>query len=451
MSPNLEGVDIFGMSNPLAIAENVTQENSNYGFLGNIEANYNVWKSLKLSTLFGLRFNKERERIFLPGIGIAYDTLSTAIVTNKSQHRVERIFSLSNETRANYVHKFSHDNMLDMTLGFRYQNNKAEDDWGKGYNSVSDNFTSINYGLNTLRQVGGSLGTWNWLAYYANVNYSYKNKYFVSATTSFDASSRYGESISQYQVYPFLSAAWVLSSESFMKGVKAIEFLKLRAGYSLTGNDDIGNYTARYYYVPQNILGNYGLIRGNIVNTNLKPERNAKLYLGLDAALWNERLSFSLDAYRTKISDMITNSPVSPISGFSTYISNGGEMKNTGIDFSVNARLINTTSWKWDVGANVSFYKNEIISLQGGESYKTSIADAIIITQEGSPLGLFYGYKTDGVYSTEAEANVAGLYHMSGANKLKFGAGDIRFVNSNDDDLIDENDMTVIGDPNPDI
>lgn len=449
MSPNLEGVDMLGISNPMVISNKMTQENSNYGFLGNVNINYNIWKELTLSTLVGLRYNKERERIFMPSTGVSYNELPISVVTNQQQHRVERMFSLFSETRANYLLKFGHNNQLSTTLGMRYQNSKAEDDWGKGYNSASDNFTSIQYGLNTLRQTGGSIGEWNWFSFYANANYSLKNRYFLTATASFDASSRYGSAVSKFQAFPSITAGWLLSSEPFMAGIDYVDMLKLRVGYSMTGNDDIGNFTARRYYVAQNMMGNYGLVRGNIVNNHLKPERVGRMNLGLDIALFNERLSLSADFYKSKVTDMITYSSVSPVSGFSTYVSNGGEMENKGIDLTLNARLINS-SVKWDVGATASFYKNKVTKLDG-DFYKTDIADATILTQVGKPLGMFYGYKTAGVYSTSAQANADGLSMKSGMNILPFQAGDVRFVNQNSDKYIDESDMVIIGNPNPDV
>ncbi|MCD8260277.1 MAG: TonB-dependent receptor [Bacteroides sp.] len=159
-SPNLERVDLFGFSNPAVITRNAMQENSNYGFLGSMELAYNVWCNLTVSSAVGLRFYKERERVFLPG-GIAHDILPTALVDNAMQHHVERTLSISNETRANYLFKFAHDHSLNTIVGFRYQHNKVEDDWGKSYNSPSDDFTSLGNGLNSLALVNGSLGTWN--------------------------------------------------------------------------------------------------------------------------------------------------------------------------------------------------------------------------------------------------------------------------------------------------
>lgn len=451
MSPLLEGVDMFGIANPQVVLDDVMHENSNYGFMGNVSAKYNVWKGLTLSTHIGLRFNKEREQIFHPSSGIPYGELSTALITNELQHRVERIFTLSNETRANYLFKFGTNHSLDATLGMRYLNTKGEDDWGKGYNSASDDFTSINYGLNELRQVGGSIGEWNWLAFYGNLAYSWKNRYFLTGTLSVDASSRYGDDVGRFQAFPALSGAWLISSESFMSSVDKVDLLKLRVGYSTAGNDGIGNFTARRYYTPQNLLGNYGLVRGNLVNTALKPERIGKLNLGVDASFFNERLSLSADFYRTTVKDMIAYSSITPISGFSTYVDNNGEMQNTGFDFSLSGRVLNQKDLKWDAGLTVSHYKNKMTKLSG-DRYLTDIADGAILTEVGRPLGVFYGYKTAGVYSTSEAAAADGLYHRSGLQDLAFGAGDVRFVNLNDGDkYINEDDRTVIGDPNPDI
>ena len=450
LSPNYEEVDLFGMSNPTAIVDNMLQENISYGFFANIHLKYKIWKELTLSTRFGLRLNKEKERIFRPEEGIPYEDVATSEVTNQMQYRTERIFSLFDETRANYLFKLGVEHQLDATLGMRYFNNRSEDDWGKSYNSTSDRFRSLQYGLNDLRQMGGSIGTWNWLSFYGNVAYSLKNRYFVNATLSADASSRYGEDIGQFQIFPALSAAWVVSSENFMRQLSWVDLLKIRAGYSMSGNDDIGNYAARRYYSSQNLLGNYGLVRGNLVNKNLKPERMARLNAGMDVAVLNERLSLSVDVYRSTIKDMIAYSPITSYSGFSTYIDNSGEMRNTGVDVAINARVLNLPSLKWDLGATVSHYKNKITELKGN-SYLTDIADGTILTEVGRPMGVFYGYKTNGIYATTEDAKADGLQVRSGLADVPFGAGDVRFVNMNGDKYINEEDMTVIGDPNPDI
>lgn len=450
-SPRFEDVDFFGNANPSVVANLSNTENSFYRFLGNIDLNINITEQLKLTSNFGIDYNKERERIFYPMGGIPYESIPLAAVNNQQQHRVERLFSIFNETRLHYEKAFAHDRRLDASLGLRYMTSRAEDDYGLGYNSSSNYFISIGSGSNKLFHTGGTLGNWNWLAAYANVDYNHKNRYFVNALLSYDASSRYGSDIAAFQAFPSIGAAWLISSEEFMKHTEWIDLLKLRANFSMTGNDGVGNYTARRYYVTQNFLGNYGLVRGNLVNNELKPERNNKLGFGLDLALLNEKISISVDLYQNQIKDMLIYADAPAYSGFRCYMENGGEMQNRGLDISLNTRLLQTTSLRWDLGLVLSHYQNEILSLSTGD-FNTDIASGLVRTEVGKPLGIFYGYKTAGIYQTADQAASEQLYKMVGTAKLPYTAGDVRFVNvSNEDDLINENDMLQIGDPNPDL
>lgn len=448
-SPNYEDVDFFGNANPAVVTDNVIAENSFYRFIGNMDFYAELAKNLSFTTNFGIDFNKEREKIFYPKGGVPYDDITLSAVTNMQQHRVERLFTLFDESRLTYLQSFAHDHKLSGTVGFRYMTCKAENDYGKGFNSSSNYYVSIAHGSNKLYQTGGALGNWNWLAFYGNVNYNLRNKYFVDATVSFDASSRYGSGIADYQTYPSLTAAWLLSSEKWFK-VDFVDMFKIRAGYTQSGNDGIGNYSAKRYYVAQNFLGNFGLVRGNLVNEDLKPERSNKFNVGLDMAFFNEALTVNADFYTNKITDLLVYSDAESWTGFSKYIDNGGEMKNTGMDFAVNGRLINTKEWKWDLGFTISHYKNEVKKLKTG-SFNTEIADGIVRTQVGSPLGVFFGYKTNGVYASTVQAQEEGLSTMIGTQKTAFSGGDVRFVDSYNDGIIDEKDMQVIGDPNPDI
>ena len=449
-SPRYEEVDFFGNANPAVVTGLTDTENSFYRFLGSIDLNIKLSDKFKLVSNFGIDYNKERERIFYPTGGIPYESIPLAAVNNQQQHRVERLFSIFSETRLQYGHAFAYNQRLNAALGLRYLNSRAEDDYGKGYNSSSNYFVSIGSGSNKLYQTGGAVGSWNWLALYGNVDYNHRDKYFVNVLLSYDASSRYGPDIASFQAFPSVGAAWLISSEEFMKNSQWIDMLKLRANYSMTGNDGIGNYTARRYYVTQNFLGNYGLVRGNLVNQELRPERNNKLSAGLDLALLNERLNFSVDLYNSSITDMLIHAEAPAYTGFRYYIENGGAMQNRGIDLSVNTRLIETAALSWDLGLAASHYRNKILSLTTGD-FDTPIAGGLVRTEVGKPLGIFYGYKTEGIYQTAAQAAENQLYKMTGTVKVPFAAGDVRFVNTNQDDLIDQEDFHQIGDPNPDI
>ncbi|GAB6011498.1 SusC/RagA family TonB-linked outer membrane protein [Viscerimonas tarda] len=451
ISPVIEGVDIFGRSNPSSLVNMSDRQNNQYRFIGNFGGEYVFNEQLKANALLGVNFNKERERIFYPVTGVAFDTLALGAVRNKLQHRVDRLFSLYGEGSVSYDASFNYIHNLSVRGGARYQNNQAEDDWGKGYNSSSNNFKSVNYGDPLLRQIGGQVSNWNWMSIFATVDYSLKSKYFLNLTASADASSRYGKDVSTFLLYPSVSGAWLLTGEEFLRGSDLFDVLKLRVGYGITGNDDIGNYAGKQYYLPQNILGTYGLTRGNLAYFDLKPEKSSRFNVGLDASFLNERVNLSVDWYNNKVSDMITQSSAPRISGFDYYITNDGTMENTGVDFSLNTRILDGPL-KWNLGLTVSKYTNEVTGLKDNE-YITSVCGAQILTKKGNPLGVFYGYKTNGVYATQGEAATDGLGIMQGLVRAPFAAGDVRFVNQNPgvDNLINEDDRVVIGDPNPDV
>ncbi|SDL42353.1 TonB-linked outer membrane protein, SusC/RagA family [Pedobacter sp. ok626] len=459
LSPNLSDTDIFGLSNPVAAAESVEAVNRNYRFVGSVGFDYTLNKSFKISTIIGVTYDKVRENYFTPELGITPVLLPTAVGYNKVAAGVQRLFAVNTDTRLAYQKNLNHFSKLSANLGFRYQSSSAELDNGTTYNTASDDFVTLGSGQSTLRIVGGALGKWNWLNTYFNVNYEAYSKYFLSFNVAADASSRFGKEIPdvltlngvKLAVLPSVAGSWLVSSENFMANNAFVESLKLRASYGLTGNDEIGNYSAKTYYVSQNFLGRQGLIRGNIGNTALKWETNAKLNVGMDASFLKERLNISLDIYRNKISDMLIYEPMLTATGFDYGLRNGGTMENKGVELAVSGRLINKNNLKWDMGFTYALNRNKVIGLGENQNLITNFSGATIITQPGSAANLFYGYKTKGVYATDAEALASGLSNKTvDGDFIPFQGGDMRFVETNGDGTIDENDRQVIGNPNPD-
>jgi TonB-linked SusC/RagA family outer membrane protein len=459
LSPNFSDTDIFGVSNPAAAAESVEAINRNYRFAGSIGFDYTLNKSFKISTIIGVTFDKVRENYFTPELGIAPVLLPTAVGYNKVAAGVQRLFAVNTDTRLAYQKDLNHFSKLTANLGFRYQSSSAELDNGTTYNTASDDFVTLGSGQSTLRVIGGALGKWNWLNTYFNVNYEAYSKYFLSFNVAADASSRFGKQIPdvltlngvKFAVLPSIAGSWLVSSEDFMANNAFVESLKLRASYGLTGNDEIGNYSAKTYYVSQNFLGRQGLVRGNIGNTALKWETNAKLNVGMDASFLKERLNISLDVYRNKISDMLIYEPMLTATGFDYGLQNGGTMENKGVELAVSGRLINKNNLKWDMGFTYALHRNKVIGLGENQNLITNFSGATIITQPGSAANLFYGYKTKGVYTADAEALASGLSNKTvDGDFIPFQGGDMRFVDTNGDHTIDENDRQVIGNPNPD-
>ncbi|MEN9908502.1 MAG: hypothetical protein RLZZ540_1651 [Bacteroidota bacterium] len=453
-SPNLADVDYFNVSNPNAILENGFGTNKNYRFFGDLKFKYALNKAWDINTIIGLTLNKEREAFFIPDYGVANVVLPTAIGTNRSGSEVQQYKSFYTDTYANYFKNFDNDHNLDVRFGARTQSNKSESDLGLGYNSSTDDFTSVGAGSNLLRQVGGVLGEWNWLNIYASADYNYRNKYFLTTSYAVDGSSRFGDKkdgSDKYALMTSLTAGWLVSSEGFMKNVKAIDYLKLRTTYGYSGNDDIGNFTAQKYYISQNLLGMQGLVRGNIGNPNLQWETVKKFNVGADLGLFNERINASFDFYANRTRNMIVYESISNLSGFDYVASNSGAMRTLGAELAFKARIVNSADFTLDLGLNVSHYKNEVQALPNGDII-TQFAGATYLTSVGENANSFFGLQSNGVYSTTADANAAGLNRrLTNGELVPFTAGDMRFVDRNGDKVIDNNDRMIIGNPNPDV
>lgn len=443
-SPSLADYDIFNVSNPVALIQSMQAVNKNYRFSGSVNFRYQLNKSISLHTLLGITYDKVRENFFIPQKGIAPDTAVNSVIYNRSGSNVQRYYALYNDTRFSYDHTFNQHH-LSANAGVRFNNNNSEADYGLGYNSATDEFISVGMGQSQLRQVGGGIGKWNWLNTYINADYTLLNRYFLSFNMAVDGSSRFGKQapgalgIGQYKyaVMPSVAAGWLVSSEPFLSG---IELLKLRVSYGKVGNDDIGNYAARQYYVSQNLLGMQGLVRGNIGNPYLKWESVEKLNAGVDVSFLHERLNISADVFSNRTKDMLMVEPVESVTGFKSIITNNGGMQTHGFELAINSRIVDRVL-KWDMGLNLATYKNKITKIPG-DRILTTYADATYLTEKGQAANLFYGYKTNGVFTSDAEAQSAGLI-------TPFKGGDMRFIDKNGDHVIDENDRQVIGNPNP--
>ena len=460
VSPVITDADTFNVSNPLALINTMQGYNKNYRFVGSIGFNYAFSKTWNASTITAVTVDKVRESLFVPRKGVVDDTLENGIVAeSRLGSQTKRLISIYNDTRVSYDQTFGRVHHLSGRLGLRFLQPKTEQDIVLGANSATDQLRSVGNGVAALRRTGGDIGKYRWLNTYFGADYSLHDKYFVTFNMAVDGSSRFGKNVSNalhlngnsFAVMPSVAGAWLISAESFMAGNRVAELLKLRASYGLSGNDDIGNFAAKQVYISQNFLGTQGLVRGNFGNDALQWESVKKLNLGLDAALFNERLNITLDVYQNKTSKMLVNEALPTIAGMSYALTNSGAMKTTGAEASVTGRIINKTSFKWDVGFTVAKYNSSIEALPGS-SILTDYAGGTIISSVGHGPNLFYGYKADGVYASDAEAAAQGLSVVKAdGTPVPFKGGDVRFADLNGDKIIDAADRQIIGDPNPDL
>ena len=456
LSPNLEDTDILGISNPSALIANMQAYNRYYRFMGSYTFRYDFNKYWSASSLFSIMFDKVRENIFVPRKGVADDTLSNAIADSRLGTQVKRLFTVFNDSRLEFKRTYTLRHSVASRLGVRYQQNRAEQDFTLGFNSATDELINVQNGVNALRQSGGGIGTWNWMNTYFNFDYGFKDKFFLSVNAAMDGSSRFGTQGKggigingvRYAVMPSVGAAWILSSERFM-ATSSIDLLKLRATFSMSGNDDIGNYTSRQAYTSQNLLGMQGLLRNGIPNPAIQWETVKKLNIGADIAFWNERVNMSVDVYRNKTENMLVFENLPAAAGFNQVLTNSGTMFNSGVEASVNVRVVNKAKFKWDIGTTVGHNNNRVGSMPDG-GFTTQFSGASILTANGLRSTLFYGHIAQGVYSTDPAPNGLRTKNADGTYSF-FKAGDVRFLDLNRDKVIDDNDRTIIGIPTPDI
>lgn len=461
ISKNYEESDIFGVGNPTAILEYYDVNNAkNFRYNLGFSPSYKITPEFTLSSMFDYSLDKTSERRFIPEgyTPEVYLEKYNVYSTSEINSQVMRNTAIFDDTRLTYQKKFGNWHNLQAIWGWRYLINYYEAEYAEGHNSGSNTNTTLSKSLD-YQEVDGVNDMSKSISNYINVDYNFDDRYFATATLSVDGSSRFGKETESgfslfgrsWAVFPSLSAGWKISSEKFMEKVNFVDFLKLRAGYGLTGNDGIQDYASLAYFATIQFMskGN-GLVISNLQNSKIQWETTAKSNAGLDFALFNNRLTGSFDVYSSKTSNLLISKELPDVTGLGEYWTNSGSMTNQGFEASLNLKVLNLRDLKWELGLGIGHYKNKITSLPNGD-YVTSVYDGEVLTSVGNPAGVFYGYKTNGVFATNAAAEAASLkvYNTDGSYS-SFQAGDVNFKEVKADGIIDENDKQIIGDPNPD-
>jgi len=458
----------FGLNtswaNPVAINKYGDAKNKNrleYSMFNiTIAPRYDFNSNLYATTLFYYALSNNNQRSFVPMTGTpTFYIDGVGSSTNRAAAFNAKQESLFSDTKIDWTHR-NKAHYLNLVGGFRFTNDNYVSTAQEGHNTGNDKTPNVSGSLN-FSDVGGADDTWRSFAYYANADYSYKYKYFVQGGLSMETTSRFGKDVKSgiklagvhWGLFPSLQTAWLVSSEDFFDREKlGINSLKLSAGYDASGNDDIAISASRTSLAANRFLnGSVGLVLNNIGNTGVQWETTHRFRVGLDLTEYNDILGLSLNFFKSYTNNLLTLKSLPEISGEGYYWSNDGSLENTGIDFGVRFKLLNRKNWKWEFGANATAYKNKITALPDGD-YTTKIYGANVLTSVGRAAGVFYGYETDGVYATQQEAEEAGLTLVANTGEVTpFAAGDMKFVDHVADGVINEKDMVVIGNPNPDV
>ncbi|HEY0668340.1 MAG TPA: TonB-dependent receptor [Sphingobacteriaceae bacterium] len=417
--------------------------------LANFDAEFEIIKNLKFTTGADIDYASAVHNIFVnreASVGFnAIQPRPLSVVSG--QYNTANYYSWLNENILTYQTTLFRDHHIEALAGYTIQNYRRDANSVVGSNYADESLTTVNAAGTKTASTGMNAN--RMLSTIGRLNYNYKGKYFLAGTIRRDGSSRFGRD-HQYGTFPSVSAGWIVSDEAFMKKLPLVSYLKLRASYGLTGNDEIGDYTSQPLIGGSNYVFSNTLAQGKTASTMgnglLRWESNKQFDIGLDIAVLKDRISLTYDYYR-KISDgLLAVVPVSRISGFSSFTSNAGEFEFWGHEFSINS--INLTgAVKWNTNFNISFDKNRINHLGASDvpNRPSNEFNTPFINQVGSPLSLYYGYINDGIYMTQAEFDDPEV-----AKHTTSRVGTVKMRDVNGDGVITSADRTVIGDPNPD-
>ena len=327
---------------------------------------------------------------------------------------------------------------------------------------------------NTQATVSGlPYGDSRGMSYFGRLNYDFAEKYMFTAIFRADGSSVFAPG-HRWGYFPSFSAGWVVSNEKFMQSTANwLSFLKLRAGWGQNGNKSIGafQYEAAFAYDAYSMYSfnnakdtpTKGASLSRLANEDLTWETSEQLDFGFDARLFGGKLGLVFDWYKKTTKDLLLQVPVSPTTGFSSQLKNAGTVQNTGIEFAINWRDQIGKDFEYNIGYNIAYNKNKVTEVNSSQKYNNGGNDLLAQGtgymarfEEGQPIGYFWGYKTAGPIQNEADlaAYIATLKDSNPANSHQgsdLKVGDLKFVDANGDGIVNDDDKTYLGDPNPDV
>ncbi|TGE08395.1 SusC/RagA family TonB-linked outer membrane protein [Hymenobacter fodinae] len=310
------------------------------------------------------------------------------------------------------------------------------------------------------------------LSGFGRLTYSYDDKYLFTGTFRADGSSKFRPG-NQWGYFPGASVAWRISREAFMKDVAAVSDLKLRLSYGQAGNNRINDFLFNQLFQPGNApyALNHSIVLGasatTLPNPDLKWEVTTSRNVGVDLALWDNRVQFTADAYYNTTTDLLINRPIPPFLGYTSQLQNIGKTSNKGLELQLTGTVITNENFTWTATANAALNRGKIESLGPNTSEIAGIAsgwagsalNTDFVARVGQPVGQMYGYVTDGYYTADdfEGYNTAtntwtlkpGLLRAGTPDNIAAQPGLLRLKDLNGDGLINDQDQTVIGNANP--
>jgi TonB-linked SusC/RagA family outer membrane protein len=378
---------ISNIDNPLIIADQVRNDAFNNRALGNAFVEFKIIEGLNLRSSIGLDYLSLEETYFVPPNAL---TVTGRTTNGTGTNSMTQDIGWINENTLTYNKKLGENHRFDVLLGYSNQESKFDRTIASASNFALEAIQTL--GSASIKNSTSSGSSWGLTSYFSRLNYSFKDKFNLSASYRVDGSSRFSEN-NKYGSFPSISAAYRLGQESFMKDLTWVEDVKIRASWGQTGNQEIGNFTSRGLFAGGfNYIGLSGLAQTQLANPDLSWESTEQTNIGLDLSFFKGRLGFTIDAYKKNTSGLLLAVSLPRSSGFVSSLQNVGNVENKGIELSLNTVNVSTTNFKWSTDFNISFNRNKVTNLPGGQ-IPLGFNGYASIVKEGYPLGTFYGWK----------------------------------------------------------
>lgn len=457
--------DPFNTANntPKSVMETRTITGNDYRLQSTGDLTINILKGLDFKTLAGVYVNVSRALDFSKRSSNRDGDVNTGTYNDRTYT------DLLSENTLNYTKRIK-DHNFSVLAGFTAQKTLINSDQAVGQDYPSDNITTLNNALIVVQPFvdanGVQQGTFNLksqiglLSYLGRVTYDYQGKYLFSASFRADGSSYFAPG-KKWGSFPAVSIGWLATQEKFLEGVDWLSNLKLRMSYGVTGNNRL---PTEYPFVDLLYAANYSLGAGTgsttpgqapardiQANPNITWERTFQYNGGIDIGLFKNAISLSLDVYQSKTDQLLLKQTNMSFTGVPLFWNNIGSLQNRGFEVELTTNNIKKKDFKWTTSANLSHNKNEVLEL-GLEKYLLNQGERTELYQNkvGDPLIQFFGYKTDGVWLSQAQIDDARAKGLTSTLSNVFVPGGLKLVDINGDNKLNEDDRAIIGTPYPD-
>ncbi|MBO7468370.1 MAG: SusC/RagA family TonB-linked outer membrane protein [Bacteroidaceae bacterium] len=439
------------VSNPTAIVNTLEAGDKMYDVNVRLGLNYQLNSYLRLMGQYNLQYRYTEENMFIPGMsnqaiypqyyGIGKNTVRKAVAESRND-----FFNID----ACYSRTYDDIHELQADLGARYMSTSSEYDLSTGYNTANDFYKTLDKTTDE-EYTDGYNELWRWANVYAHAGYTWQRLISADANLVVDGSSVSGLNAPRWYLYP--SGKLTFMAASLASAPEWMNKMNLNVQYSLSGNSRFSSNYAKNYYTSSNFFSMGSIIRGDIPNTMLRPEKQRQLAGGIDISLFGHRVQLGADAFVSHAWDLVMPQKISSVFATSHYFENAAAVSTRGITFSARFTPVENETFNWTVGGTVTTLKSIVDDLGENDVYDYeygafSEGDGCVVRlQVGEEPYQFYGYQTDGIYQTSAKAKADNYVSINGTH---YGAGDVRFVDHHPDGVINEQDKVLLGSTRPD-